>query len=168
MPYVYQTSNLDTNTYSQMLRTILYALVPVKKLIEFETKWTVSFYDLANTRSEFFNHVKLQEGQAINTSMPSGVTGLHVVDLYIHDSVNQMKMRENSDRIQHELMHAILFEIYGNEKRPSDNKLIYVHEVHDRNANGQRFKIDFWYRFQNRWQKLQISLIDIRDLISAS
>jgi len=168
MPFVYHTNNLDTNAYTQMLRRILYEFFPVNKLMEFETKWTVSFYDLTNTRSEFFDHVKIQEGQSINTSMPSGVTGLHVVDLFIHDSTDQMKMRENSDRIQHELMHAILFEVYGNQKRQSDNKLIYVHEVHDRNANGQRFKIDFWYNFQDRWQKLQLSLIDIRNLVIVS
>ena len=71
-------------------------------------KWDIHVWDLKDTNPQFFEHVKTTSGQKINTSMPSGVTGKFRMDLYLHDSSNVFKARENSDRIMHETCHAIL------------------------------------------------------------
>ena len=65
-------------------------------------KWDIHVWDLKDTNPQFFEHVKTTSGQKINTSMPSGVTGKFRMDLYLHDSSNVFKARENSDRIMHE------------------------------------------------------------------
>ena len=116
---------------------------------EFFKKWNVDIWDLSQTNDLFFKHIKTTSGQKINTSMPSGVTGKYVMDLYLHDSSNEFKERENSDRIQHEICHAALI---GTKH--------FVKGVHD-NVND-RFVVSFWYWKKYFWKKTYLSIIDIR------
>ena len=112
-------------------------------------KWDIHVWDLKDTNPQFFEHVKTTSGQKINTSMPSGVTGKFRMDLYLHDSSNGFKARENSDRIMHETCHAILI---GTPH--------FVSGVHD-NINN-RFQATFWYWDRFKYTKFTLSIIDIR------
>jgi hypothetical protein len=112
-------------------------------------KWDIHVWDLKDTNPQFFEHVKTTSGQKINTSMPSGVTGKFRMDLYLHDSSNVFKARENSDRIMHETCHAILI---GTPH--------FVSGVHD-NINN-RFQATFWYWDRFKYTKFTLSIIDIR------
>ena len=112
-------------------------------------KWDIHVWDLKDTNPQFFEHVKTTSGQKINTSMPSGVTGKFRMDLYLHDSSNVFKARENSDRIMHETCHAILI---GTPH--------FVSGVHD-NINN-RFQASFWYWDRFKYTKFTLSIIDIR------
>ena len=112
-------------------------------------KWDIHVWDLKDTNPQFFEHVKTTSGQKINTSMPSGVTGKFRMDLYLHDSSNVFKARENSDRIMHETCHAILI------GTPN-----FVSGVHD-NINN-RFQATFWYWDRFKYTKFTLSIIDIR------
>ena len=112
-------------------------------------KWDIDVWDLKDTNPQFFEHVKTTSGQKINTSMPSGVTGKFRMDLYLHDSSNVFKARENSDRIMHETCHAILI---GTPH--------FVSGVHD-NINN-RFQASFWYWDRFKYTKFTLSIIDIR------
>ena len=93
--------------------------------------WNIDIFDLSKTDTIFFKHVRTTSGQKINQDMPSGVTGQFVITLYLHDSNNEFKERENSDRIQHEICHAILY---------SKNRKLMVSGVHN---NTKRFMISF-------------------------
>ena len=112
-------------------------------------KWDIHVWDLKDTNPQFFEHVKTTSGQKINTSMPSGVTGKFRMDLYLHDSSNVFKARENSDRIMHETCHAILI---GTPH--------FVSGVHDNVDN--RFQATFWYWDRFKYTKFTLSIIDIR------
>ena len=112
-------------------------------------KWDIHVWDLKDTNPQFFEHVKTTSGQKINTSMPSGVTGKFRMDLYLHDSSNVFKARENSDRIMHETCHAILI---GTPH--------FVSGVHDNVDN--RFQANFWYWDRFKYTKFTLSIIDIR------
>jgi hypothetical protein len=99
-------------------------------------------YNIGNTTS----------GQKINPDMPSGVTGKFRIDLYLHDSRNIFKLRENSDRIQHEICHALLI---GTPH--------FVSGVHD-NINN-RFTVNYWYWDRFKYTKFTLSIIDIRQYL---
>ena len=79
-----------------MVRRILYEFLTSKEMLQFLNNWTIEFHSLENANTQFYEHVKLQEGQRINPNMPSGVTGQEQVLLYLHDSKNFMKARELS------------------------------------------------------------------------
>ena len=119
---------------------------------KFIEAWDIHIWGLEDTNPQFFEHIKTTSGQKINTSMPSGVTGLYRMDLYLHNSPNIFMLRENSDRIQHEICHAILL---GTPH--------FVKGVHD-NVN-KRFKVSFWYWNRFKYTKFYLSIIDIRHLV---
>jgi hypothetical protein len=91
-------------------------------------------------------------GGKINTNMPSGVTGKYQIDLYLHDDKNDFKNRENFDRLQHEICHAVLI---GTSN--------FVKGVHDNVSN--RFTIKFWYWGGLFWRKFQGTVIDVRKFL---
>ena len=119
---------------------------------EFMTIWDIHIWGLEDTNPQFFEHIKTTSGQKINTNMPSGVTGLYRMDLYLHNSNNIFKLRENSDRIQHEICHAVLL---GTPH--------FVKGVHD-NVN-KRFKVSFWFWDRFKYTKFYLSIIDIREFL---
>jgi hypothetical protein len=123
---------------------------------DFVSTWNIHFYSLDQTDPSFFNHVKTTSGQAINTNMPSGVTGQKEIKFWLHDSSNDFKSRENSDRVQHEVCHAVLFDKY------STTSGTWVSGVH---TQSNRFIIKFWYWRKFFWSRFQLSIIDIRNLI---
>ena len=151
--FIFNTKNLDEKFYQNMIRRILYEFFTAKQIIEFLNLWKIEFHSLDKANIEFYQHVKLQEGQKINPNMPSGVTGQNQILLYLHDDKNIMKTLENSNRIQHELCHAVLYFLQKNK--------IAVSAVHE---NPSIFFIIYWYRKLFVWRKIQIAIIDIRSL----
>ena len=147
-----------------MVRRILYEFLTAKEMLQFLNKWTIEFHSLEYANTQFFGHVKLQEGQSINPNMPSGVTGQDQILLYLHDSKNIMKARENSDRIQHELCHAVLYFLHQNKKLEGKKNVLAVTAVHD---NPLIYHIIYWYKKLLIWRKFPIALIDIRYLTKA-
>lgn len=125
----------------------------IKNTYDFVKKWDIHIWSLKDTNPLFFEHIKSTSGQKINTNMASGVTGMYRIDLYLKDSDNMFVSRENSDRVQHELCHAVLL-----------GKPYMTSAVHD-NVN-RRFKIHFWYWNRFRWSKFQLSIIDVRQFVS--
>lgn len=117
---------------------------------DFLDKWTITVFPLEQTDPRFFDHIRTTSGQKINPSMPSGVTGQYDMKLYLHDSTNEFKERENSDRIQHEICHAVLI-----------NTPHFVTGVHN---NDKRFIIKVWH-WRRFWKRTQISIIDIREFL---
>ncbi len=144
----YQTKNINKQFVSQ---TVIHTLanVGIKDLSGWLNKWDIHVWDLKDTNPQFFEHVQTTSGQKINPNMPSGVTGKYRMDLWLHDSNNDFKARENSDRIMHETCHAILI-----------NTPYFVAGVHDNVDN--RFQANFWYWNKFRWSKFTLSIIDIR------
>jgi hypothetical protein len=157
----FETINLNEKYYSRMIERIIYENYNVEKMLNFLNKWNITFYPLEKINIEFFEHVKKQ-GEKITRNKPCGVTGKFEIILYVHDSKNEFKTRENSDVIQHELAHGLLYDIYGNKKIEGKKYNLFVDAVHTR--LNQRYTINFWFRRFFIWKKLQISLIDIRDL----
>lgn len=164
MPFLFRSKNLDHSFYEQLTRRILYEFLTAKEMIDFLSSWSIEFHNLEYMNTQFFAHVKLTEGQRISENSPAGVTGQEQIILYLHDSKNEFKMRENTDRIQHELCHAVLYYLYGNKRLPGQKLNMAVKAVHDQNDNNIRFKINFWHRKKIIWKKIQISIIDIRHL----
>ena len=164
MPFLFNTKDLDHSFYEQLTRRILYEFLTAKEMIDFLSSWSIEFNDLENMNTQFFAHVKLTEGQRISENSPAGVTGQEQIILYLHDSKNEFKTRENTDRIQHELCHAVLYYLYGNKRLIGQKQNMAVKAVHDQNDNNIRFKINFWHRKKIIWKKIQISIIDIRHL----
>lgn len=151
MSIIYHTKNINKQFVSQ---TIIHTLsnVGIRDLSSWLKKWEIHVWNLKDTNPQFFEHIKTTSGQKINTNMPSGVTGKYRMDLWLHDSNNDFKARENSDRIMHETCHAILI---GTPH--------FVKGVHDN--VGKRFKVNFWYWKKVFWSKFQLSIIDIREFI---
>ena len=162
--FIFRTKNLDHKFYENMVRRILYEFLTSKEMLQFLNNWTIEFHSLEYANIQFYEHVKLQEGERINPNMPSGVTGQEQVLLYLHDSKNFMKARENSDRIQHELCHAVLYFLHENTKLKGKKNVLAVSAVHD---NPSIYQIDYWYKKFIFWRKFQIALIDIRYLTKA-
>lgn len=125
------------------------------KVLEFMKSWTIRIVPLAQTNPKFFEHIVSTSGEKINPNMPSGVTGKFVMDLYLHDSDNEFLFLENSNRIQHEICHALLI-----------GTPYFVKGVHDKISAGgailSGFKIKFWTNRWKFWKYLQITIIDIR------
>lgn len=114
--------------------------------------WDIHIWPLDATNPQFFEHITTTSGQRINPDMPSGVTGKLRIDLFLHDSKNEFKQRENSDRIMHELCHARL---YGSPD--------FVSGVHS-NINN-RFNVEFWYWDRLKYKKFVLSIIEIRQYL---
>ena len=144
----YHTKNINKQFVSQ---TVIHTLanVGIKDLSGWLNKWDILVWDLKDTNPQFFEHVQTTSGQKINPNMPSGVTGKYRMDLWLHDSNNDFKARENSDRIMHETCHAVLI-----------STPYFVSGVHGNVDN--RFKANFWYWNKFRWSKFTLSIIDIR------
>jgi len=147
----FHTKNINEQFVTQIIFHTL-ANLKVKSLTDWLNKWDVHIWDLKSTNPEFFLHVPTTSGQKINHNMPSGVTGKYRIDLWLHDSNNEFKQRENSDRIMHEVCHTILF---GTPH--------FVSGVHD-NVN-KRFSVNlhYWERF--KYKKFVLSIIDIRQYL---
>jgi len=147
----YHTKNINKQFVNQ---TVIHTLANtgIKDLSGWLNKWDIHVWDLKDTNPQFFEHVQTTSGQKINPNMPSGVTGKYRMDLWLHDSNNDFKARENSDRIMHETCHAILI---GTPH--------FVSGVHDNVSN--RFKANFWYWNKFRWSKFTLSIIDIRPFV---
>jgi hypothetical protein len=115
-------------------------------------RWDIHVWPLSETNTQFFEHIKTTSGQKINPNMPSGVTGQFRMDLYLHDSRDPLKERENSDRIMHELCHARLI-----------NSEWFVKGVHS--MVNIRFPVKFWYWDRFKYKRFQLSIIDIRQFL---
>ena len=144
----YHTKNINKRLVQRSFENVLMNLGIYPHI--FLKLWDIDIFDLSKTNTLFFKHIKTTSGQKINPNMPSGVTGKFVMTLYLHDSSNEFKERENSDRIQHEICHAILY---------SKNRKLMVSGVH---STTKRFMISFWYWKKYFWKKTYISIIDIR------
>ena len=144
----YHTQNLNKHFVNQ---TVLHTLanVGIRDLSGWIKKWDIHVWNLKDTNPQFFEHIETTSGQRINPDMPSGVTGKYRMDLWLHDSSNVFKLRENSDRIMHEVCHAVLI---GTKH--------FVSGVHDN--VGNRFNVKFWYWNKYFWRRMQLSIIDIR------
>jgi len=150
MGITFHTSELNERLYKNMINNIV--LNYGRDVYDFLTFWDVHIWGLERTNPAFYDHIKTTSGQRINLKMPSGVTGQYVIDLYLHDDENDFKTRENGDRIQHEIAHALLYKTEH-----------FVKGVHDNVSN--RFKISFWYRKGFIWRKHYMTLIDIRKFL---
>jgi len=148
----FHTNNLNERLYTRMVRNILLHLGADYKT--FMHEWKIQFYPLNQTNPDYFKHFKTTSGQKINPNMPSGATGKYVITLWLHDSKNEFMTRENSDRIQHELCHAVLF-----------GRQDWVSAVHNRQDNYRFFR-NFWYWRFPIWRRMRLSIIDVRDLVN--
>ena len=156
MGVFFYTKNINQRMYVSLIENIILALdTRPGKVTEFIKNWTIRIIPLAQTDTKFFDHVKTTTGEKINPNMPSGVTGKYVMDLYLHDSDNEFKFLENSNRIQHEICHALLI-----------GTPYFVSGVHSKISPGgaiiSGFKINFWTNRWKFWKYLQINIIDIR------
>jgi hypothetical protein len=150
MPLEFYTKNLNKRFYRRMVENVL--LNYGVDVYQFLQDWTIKFHPLSSTDTTFYEHVERADGAVINPNMPSGVTGQYVIDLYLHDDDNRLKSRENDDRLQHELAHAVLF---GTPH--------FVKGVHDN--EDKRFKISFWFWNKIFWSRWYMNVIDIREFL---
>jgi len=150
MPVTFHTSNLNEGLYQNMINNVVLNLG--KNVYDFRTFWDIHIWGLDATNPQFFEHIETTSGQKINPNMPSGVTGKYRIDLYLHDDDNDLKNRENGDRVQHEICHALLYKTK-----------YFVKGVHDNVSN--RFTISFWYWNKVFWKKFQMTVINIKDYI---
>ena len=148
----FHTANLNKRLYRNMIWNVLYHLDQLPW--PFLHRWQINIYPSEAANLDFFKHYKTTDGQKINPLMASGVTGKYVIDLFLIDSDNEMISRSNSDRVQHELCHAVLFDTE-----------YFVKGVHTNLLEGKRFKISFWYWNRFWWKKFQISIIDVIEYI---
>ena len=146
----FHTSHINKRFVRRVLENTLINLQDYP--YEFLEKWDVHIWPLSETNTLFFEHIRTTSGQRVNPDMPSGVTGQYRIDLYLHDSKDDLKERENSDRIMHELCHARL---YGSTW--------FVSGVH-RNVN-KRFTTTFWYWNRFKYSRFTLSIIDIRSYL---
>jgi hypothetical protein len=148
MPLIFHTEHLNKRFIRNTIwNTLLH--FKVNDVGKWISKWDIHVWALKDTNPQFFEHVKTTSGQKINTDMPSGVTGKFRMDLYLHDSQNIYKARENSDRVMHEVCHARLI-----------GTPYFVYGVHDNIDN--RFKVEFWYWDRFKYSRFYLSIIDIR------
>lgn len=145
----FHTKNLDKRLHNRMILRTLQTYKSNKWISQFLKDWIIKIYSLDETDPRFFEHYRTTSGQRINPNMPSGVTGQYEIKLWLHDSDNVFKARENSDRIQHEVLHAMLF-----------GRNDWVSRVHD-NIN-KRIIRTFWYWKFPFFRKFRMSIIDIR------
>lgn len=145
----FHTENLNKRQYRNMVWNVLLHLGEYP--FSFLQKWDIHFWSVEDTNPQFFEHLRTTSGQKINTNMASGATGQYRIDYWLIDSNNEFIARSNSDRVQHELCHAVLF-----------GKPEFVSGVHDAKRDNKSFKIGYWYWNRFWWKKSQISIIDIR------
>lgn len=118
---------------------------------DFLRRWDIHFWGLGDMNTQFFEHITTTSGTKINPNMAAGVTGKYRIDFWLIDTNNEFISRSNSDRVQHELCHAVLF-----------GKPEFVSGVHEANKNRDYFKVKFWYWNKIRWSRFQLSILDIR------
>ena len=148
MPLIFHTEHINKRFIRNTVWNTLLHL-QVRNTGKWISKWDIHVWALKDTNPLFFEHVRTTSGQKINTDMPSGVTGKFRMDLYLHDSQNIYKARENSDRVMHEVCHARLI---GTPH--------FVSGVHDN--VGNRFRVKFWYWDRFKYSRFYLSIIDIR------
>ena len=122
-------------------------------------KWNIEIYPTTRADTKYFEHVLSTSGGKLNTGIPSGVTGQFEMKLFLHDhkKTDIRRMMENSDRVQHELMHALLYTKYGTRLK------IFVKSVHDAEFAKNKFKVNFWFfRSFLRWTRIPIAIADVR------
>lgn len=143
-----------------MIRRILYEYLRTgKEIRKFMDEWHIQIYDTKEASEKFFEHVLSTSGGKLNTGIPSGVTGKYDMKLFLHDhkKVDIRRMMENADRIQHELMHALLYTKHGTRNK------VFVKAVHDAEFANSKFIINFWYfRAFLRWTRIPIAIADVR------
>ena len=150
MGLVFHTNHINKRFVRRVIEN---TLINIKEYpYGFLQLWDIHVWGLDDTNPQFFEHIKTTSGQKINPNMPSGVTGLYRMDLYLHDSSNSLKERENSDRIMHELCHARLI-----------GTTDFVSGVHDNIDN--RFSTTFWYWNKYKYTRFILSIIDIREFL---
>ena len=109
MGIFFYTKNINQQIYRSLIHNIIINLDPRPDRFKiFLRSWTIRIIPLAQTDVTFYDHVVTTTGEKINPNMPSGVTGKFTIDLYLHDDDNEFKFLENSNRIQHEICHALL------------------------------------------------------------
>ena len=151
MGITFHTNNTNKRFVRRVIENTLLN-TKVKNVGSWLKVWDIHVWGLDATNPQFFEHITTTSGQKINPDMPSGVTGKLRIDLFLHDSRNEFKQRENSDRIMHEVCHARL---YGSPD--------FVSGVHN-NINN-RFNVEFWYWDRFIWKRNVLSIIDIRSLL---
>lgn len=151
MGITFHTQNTNKRFVRRVIENTLLN-TKVKNVGSWLKVWDIHVWGLDATNPQFFEHITTTSGQKINPDMPSGVTGKLRIDLFLHDSRNEFKQRENSDRIMHEVCHARL---YGSPD--------FVSGVHN-NINN-RFNVEFWYWDRFIWKRNVLSIIDIRSLL---
>ena len=151
MGITFHTQNTNKRFVRRVIENTLLN-TKVKNVGSWLKVWDIHVWGLEDTNPQFFEHITTTSGQKINPDMPSGVTGKLRIDLFLHDSRNEFKQRENSDRIMHEVCHARL---YGSPD--------FVSGVHN-NINN-RFNVEFWYWDRFIWKRNVLSIIDIRSLL---
>ncbi len=160
MSVKFGTQNLNEVIYKRMIRRILYEYLRTGRRVKgFMKKWDIEIYDTYDADQDFFTHVLSTSGGKINVGIPSGHTGKYSITFFLHDhkKTDIRRMMENSDRVQHELMHALLYAKYGTREK------IFVKSVHDAEFANFKFKINFWYfRAFLRWTRIPIAIADIR------
>ena len=151
MGITFHTQNTNKRFVRRVIENTLLN-TKVKNVGSWLKVWDIHVWGLDATNPQFFEHITTTSGQKINPDMPSGVTGKLRIDLFLHDSRNEFKQRENSDRIMHEVCHARL---YGSPD--------FVSGVHN-NINN-RFNVEFWYWDRFIWKRNVLSIIDIRSYL---
>ena len=151
MGITFHTQNTNKRFVRRVIENTLLN-TKVKNVGSWLKVWDIHVWGLEDTNPQFFEHITTTSGQKINPDMPSGVTGKLRIDLFLHDSRNEFKQRENSDRIMHEVCHARL---YGSPD--------FVSGVHN-NINN-RFNVEFWYWDRFIWKRNVLSIIDIRSYL---
>ena len=160
MPIEFATTKLSKRVYSRLIRRIVWELYryDTSKMREFMKHWDIKVIDSLSADTRFFEHVNTTDGQKINPGIPSGVTGDHVMFLYVNDEKGELYIRQNGKVIAHELCHAVLLCKEGTKSGG------WVKWVHDADSRKDFFTIKFWYMWP-LWFKTYITVIDVRDLL---
>ena len=148
---LFYTKNLNQRFYNRLIQNVLLRFGV--SIHPFLVRWNIKIYSTEETPLIFFEHIKGD----LNPGIPSGITGKFEIKLYLYDENSNLAKRLNSDRVQHELCHAILYDKYKTKDR------IWVNGVH--NHVQDRFQRRFWYWQFPFWRRFQVSIIDIRYLL---
>lgn len=156
----FHTKNINETTYRRLIFRILYEMYnyDIERVLNFINDVTIEIHSTADTRLDYFQHLKTTSGQSLNPKITSGVAGHYHVRLFLHDGIfNMFKFRENADRIGHEFCHEAYYIKYGSV----GNR--HVTTVHSR--DNRQGKFTFWFYTLGSWLKLPITIIDIRNLL---
>lgn len=158
MPVNFQTDNLNQRLYRKMIWYIIAELYQYRseKISEFWKEWFMEIIPLSHMNLDYFKHFKTTSGQKLSSGIPAGHTGLNTIQWFLIDKNDWGTHRTNSDRIQHEICHAVLLQQQNFNTSSKD----FVTIPHNESA---RFTKKFWYWNWN-FSKLrfQLSIIDIR------